>query len=234
MLLTAAAADELDIGSEMPLAEVKMADVGGKNVSLKDAMGENGLLVVFSCNTCPWVNAWEDRYISVSKLSQKKGVGMIAINPNEGSRENGDSMDDMQSRAKKAKYDFYYTLDKESKLASAFGASRTPQIYLFNNTDYRFSFNGKSLPNDISIKIYDEDKTNSKRILLKEVSGVKGNNLVVESSDLNDIYVSKKSGASRLKRVFVDYEIPGVPGAQNKQPTMKERGAVILVMGYKN
>jgi len=133
MLLTAAAADELDIGSEMPLAEVKMADVGGKNVSLKDAMGENGLLVVFSCNTCPWVNAWEDRYISVSKLSQKKGVGMIAINPNEGSRENGDSMDDMQSRAKKAKYDFYYTLDKESKLASAFGASRTPQIYLFNN-----------------------------------------------------------------------------------------------------
>ena len=133
MLLTAAAADELDIGSEMPLAEVKMADVGGKNVSLKDAIGENGLLVVFSCNTCPWVNAWEDRYISVSKLSQKKGVGMIAINPNEGSRGNGDSMDDMQSRAKKAKYDFYYTLDKESKLASAFGASRTPQIYLFNN-----------------------------------------------------------------------------------------------------
>ena len=133
MLLTAAAADELDIGSEMPLAAVKMADVGGKNVSLKDAMGENCLLVVFSCNTCPWVNAWEDRYISVSKLSQKKGVGMIAINPNEGSRENGDSMDDMQSRAKKAKYDFYYTLDKESKLASAFGASRTPQIYLFNN-----------------------------------------------------------------------------------------------------
>ena len=133
MLLTYAAAGELDIGSEMPLAEVKMADVGGKNVSLKDAMGENGLLVVFSCNTCPWVNAWEDRYISVSKLSQKKGVGMIAINPNEGSRENGDSMDDMQSRAKKAKYDFYYTLDKESKLASAFGASRTPQIYLFNN-----------------------------------------------------------------------------------------------------
>ena len=133
MLLTAAVADELKIGSEMPLAEVKMTDVGGKNVSLKDAMGENGLLVVFSCNTCPWVDAWEDRYISVSKLSQKKDVGMIAINPNKGSRNKGDGLDDMQSRAKKAKYDFYYTLDKESKLASAFGASRTPHIYLFNN-----------------------------------------------------------------------------------------------------
>ena len=69
MLLTAAAAGELEIGSEMPLPEVKMTDVGGKNVSLKDAMGKNGLLVVFSCNTCPWVDAWEDRYISVSKLS---------------------------------------------------------------------------------------------------------------------------------------------------------------------
>ena len=133
MLLTAVEAGELELGSEMPLAEVKMVDVSGKNVSLKDAMGENGLLVVFSCNTCPWVDAWEDRYISVSKLSQKKDVGMIAINPNQGSRNKGDGLDDMQSRAKKAKYDFYYTLDKESKLASAFGATRTPHIYLFNN-----------------------------------------------------------------------------------------------------
>ena len=58
---------------------------------------------------------------------------MIAINPNEGSRTNGDGMDDMQARAKKAKYDFYYTLDKGSKLASAFGASKTPHIYLLNN-----------------------------------------------------------------------------------------------------
>ena len=53
MLLTAAVAGELKIGSEMPLAEVKMTDVGGKNVSLKDAMGENGLLVVFSCKSLP-------------------------------------------------------------------------------------------------------------------------------------------------------------------------------------
>lgn len=108
------------------------------------------------------------------------------------------------------------------------------EIYLFNNTDYRFSFNGKSLPNDVTIKIFDQDKTNSSRILLKEQSSVQGENLIIESSDLNKIYLSKKSGASRLKRVFVDYEIPGVPGAQNKKPTMKERGAVILVMGYKN
>ncbi|MDP6297597.1 MAG: redoxin domain-containing protein, partial [Candidatus Marinimicrobia bacterium] len=92
MLMTAAVAGELEIGSDIPMADVKMVDVSGKKVSLNDAVGENGLLVVFSCNTCPWVDAWEDRYISVSKLSQKKGVGMIAINPNQGSRNKGDGM----------------------------------------------------------------------------------------------------------------------------------------------
>ncbi|MBH30933.1 MAG: thioredoxin family protein [Candidatus Marinimicrobia bacterium] len=132
LLVASAVAGELEIGADLPLADVKMADVSGKKVSLNDAMGENGLLVVFSCNTCPWVDAWEDRYVKVSKKYQKKGVGMIAVNPNEASRKKGDSMDDMKARAKKAKYDFYYTVDEESKLASAFGATRTPHIYLFN------------------------------------------------------------------------------------------------------
>ena len=108
------------------------------------------------------------------------------------------------------------------------------EIYLFNNTDYRFSFNGKSLPNDVTVEIYDKDKTQSNRILLKSFSGIQGENIVVESSELNDTYKNKKSGATRLKRVFVNYQIPGIPGAQNKTPTMKERAAVVLVMGYKN
>ena len=133
MLVTSAVAGELEIGSDLPLADVKMADVSGEKVSLNDAMGENGLLVVFSCNTCPWVDAWEDRYVKVSKKYQKNGVGIIAVNPNEASRSKGDSMDEMKARAKKAKYDFYYTVDEGSKLASAFGATRTPHIYLFNN-----------------------------------------------------------------------------------------------------
>ncbi len=132
LLVTSTVAGELEIGADLPLADTKMADVSGKKVSLNDAMGENGLLVLFSCNTCPWVDAWEDRYVKVSKKYQKKGVGMIAVNPNEASRNKGDSINDMKARAKKAKYDFYYTVDEGSKLASAFGATRTPHIYLFN------------------------------------------------------------------------------------------------------
>ena len=108
------------------------------------------------------------------------------------------------------------------------------EIYLFNNTDYRFSFNGKSLPNDIKIQIWDKGKTENDRILLKEFNEVMGENILIESTDLNKTYKSKKPSANRLKRVFVDYVIPATPGAQNKNPTMKERGAVILDMGYKN
>ena len=108
------------------------------------------------------------------------------------------------------------------------------EIYLFNNTDYRFSFNGKSLPNDITIQIFDKDKTQGDRVLLKEFNGVQGQNMVVESPELNKTYQSKKSDDQRLKRVFVDYVIPGIPGSSNKSPTMKDRAAVILVMGYKN
>lgn len=107
------------------------------------------------------------------------------------------------------------------------------EVYLFNNTDYRFSFNGKSLPNDITVQIYDEDQTITDRILLKEFTGVIGKNTLVETTDLQKAYETKKPNGGRLKRVFVSYAIPGVPGAENKTPTMKERAAMVLVMGYK-
>tara|TARA_B100001750_G_C15497960_1_gene595379 strand:+ start:554 stop:1150 length:597 start_codon:yes stop_codon:yes gene_type:complete len=132
LLLASTFAAELELGSKIPLADVKMGDVSGKNVSLNDAMGDNGLLVVFSCNTCPFVDAWEDRYIKVSNEYQEKGIGMIAVNSNEGTRNKGDNIKDMKKRAKEAKYDFFYTLDTGSKLASAFGATKTPHIFLFN------------------------------------------------------------------------------------------------------
>ncbi|WP_157454093.1 hypothetical protein [Crocinitomix catalasitica] len=108
------------------------------------------------------------------------------------------------------------------------------EIYLFNETDYRFSFNGKSLPNDITVAIYDKDKSAEDRVLLKEFTNIIGDNIVVESSELNDSYLVQKNEKVRLKRVYVDYIIPETAGAQNKEPTMKERGAVVLVMGYKN
>ncbi len=133
--LTILSAKELDLGSILPLGDIKMADISGKDVSLNDAKGKNGLLVIFSCNTCPWVIAWEDRYVELAETYKDKGVGIVAINSNETQFENVDSMEEMQAHAKEQGYNFYYTMDNGSKLASEFGATRTPHIYLFDNKD---------------------------------------------------------------------------------------------------
>ena len=133
--LTILSAKELDLGSILPLGDIKMADISGKDISLNDAKGKNGLLVIFSCNTCPWVIAWEDRYVELADSYKDKGVGIVAINSNEKQFETVDSMKEMQAHAKEQGYNFYYTMDNGSKLASEFGATRTPHIYLFDKKD---------------------------------------------------------------------------------------------------
>lgn len=124
--------DELEIGAKAPLTDVEVKDVSGEMLTLADVAGENGLLVIFSCNTCPWVAKWEDRYNPVANLASKHNIGTIALNPNSAYRDRGDGYKDMQKRAKESGYGFYYALDEDSKLAKAFGATRTPHIFLFN------------------------------------------------------------------------------------------------------
>ncbi len=122
----------LALGEKAPMADTKMADVSGKEYSLEDLKGENGLLVVFSCNTCPYVIAWEDTYPELGLLSKENKVGMALINSNEAKRKGDDSMKEMKEHYKKASYNSAYVLDSNSKLANAFGAKTTPHVYLFN------------------------------------------------------------------------------------------------------
>lgn len=135
ILISAGFGKELPLGSDLPKGEIKMLDIGGEMLSLNDIKKENGLVVIFSCNTCPWVLAWQDRYVELAAQYQEKGFGFVAINPNAAARENGDGYLDMQKHAKKNGYNFYYTLDKNSELARVFGATRTPHIYVFDKTD---------------------------------------------------------------------------------------------------
>ena len=132
LLLTLSLAGDLPLGSSIPMAFVKMEDINGNKVSLSDVMMENGLLVNFTCNTCPWVIKWQDRYNELAKASQKNKIGFIALNPNAGKRDGGEDMKDMKKFAKKYGHDFLYALDEGAKLASAFGAKYTPHIYLFD------------------------------------------------------------------------------------------------------
>jgi peroxiredoxin len=128
-------AGELELGSTMPLKDLELADISGKNITLATAKGDAGTLVVFSCNTCPWVIRWEDRYVSLANTYVQKGIGMIAVNSNAARFGAEDSLEEMLEHAKNNGYNFPYAQDPESELASAFGATKTPHIYLFDDED---------------------------------------------------------------------------------------------------
>ena len=123
---------ELELGSTLPMGDHRLIDISGNYLSLNEARDKNGLLVIFSCNTCPWVLRWEDRYVTLAKQYTPKGVGVIAVNSNENNFDSVDNLDEMRKHAKKNNYNFPYVQDFGSRLAREFGATRTPHIFLFN------------------------------------------------------------------------------------------------------
>jgi hypothetical protein len=124
--------EPLPIGSPMPNPNLKMKDIMGKEVSFNDVMNKNGLLVMFSCNTCPVVKKYQSRTNEVCKYAQSKNIGVILLNSNEAYRNDGDSYDDMKDYAHRQSYQWFYVLDNNSAMANAFGATRTPECFLFN------------------------------------------------------------------------------------------------------
>jgi len=172
-------ADPLPIGSPIPKVEEKMKDISGKEVSFKDAMKKNGLLVVFSCNTCPVVKRYQSRINELSKYALNKEIGVILLNPNEAYRDNGDSYDDMKAYAKSNGFSWYYVLDENSKMADLFGANRTPEIFLFNN-DGKLAYHGaiddnSSSADEVSRKhavIAIDEMTEGKEVSMKETRSV--------------------------------------------------------------
>lgn len=122
----------LPIGASMPKADIKMKDVSGVLVSLREAATSNGLLVVFGSNTCPYVVKNQSRIKAICTYAKQQSLGVIVLNANEGGRNNGESLADMQAYAKQQSYNWYYALDSDNELADAFGATRTPECYLFD------------------------------------------------------------------------------------------------------
>jgi hypothetical protein len=122
----------LPIGASLPSADVKMKDVSGILISLREATTPGGLLVMFSCNTCPYVIKNQGRAKAICAYAKEKGLGVIVLNANEGDRSNGESLADMQAYAKQQSYNWYYALDSDNELADAFGATRTPECFLFD------------------------------------------------------------------------------------------------------
>jgi Redoxin len=124
--------DSLPIGSGLPKPGIQVKDVSGKAISLGQAKGPNGLLVMFTCNTCPYVVRNQQRTKEICGYAGDRKIGVILLNANEGDRSGGNSFDEMRAYAKAQGYTWYYALDEKSILADAFGASRTPECYLFD------------------------------------------------------------------------------------------------------
>lgn len=122
----------LKIGDLAPMTDAKMMDVVDKPHTLNEIKKENGLLVVFSCNTCPFVLAWEDRYNDLHATAQANKIGMVLINSNEAKRGGDDSRIEMLTHSRLKGYKMPYVIDAGHKVADAFGARTTPHVYLFN------------------------------------------------------------------------------------------------------
>ena len=140
-LLAFTIVEPLPIGSVLPKADHKLKDISGKEVILKDVKQKNGLLVMFSCNTCPYVIKNQDRTKEICLLAQKLGVGAILVNSNEANRGNADSFEAMKEYAKEQQYQWIYAVDQNHVLADALGANRTPECYLFNK-DLKLVYHG--------------------------------------------------------------------------------------------
>ena len=122
----------LAIGSAIPMAGEKMKNVDGKEIAVVDVKGAKGTLVVFTCNACPYAKAWEERIVALGNEYSGKGIGVIAINANDPGRNAEDGYDTMKTRAHDKSYGFPYVVDATSNVARAYGATRTPEAYLFD------------------------------------------------------------------------------------------------------
>lgn len=112
--------------------DFKLKNVDGKMVSLADYKSAKGFIVVFTCNHCPFAKAYESRVIDLDKKYASQGYPVVAINPNDPKIEAEDSFDNMVQRAKEKHYTFPYLFDQTQENAMAYGATRTPHVYVLS------------------------------------------------------------------------------------------------------
>ena len=114
--------------------DFKLPNVDGKMVSLSDYKDAKGYIVIFTCNTCPYAQAYEDRIIDLDKKYAAKGYPVIAIMPNNPKSKPGDSMEAMQSKSKEKGFTFPYLMDEGQKIYPQYGATKTPHVYVLEKT----------------------------------------------------------------------------------------------------
>jgi peroxiredoxin len=131
MMVLTQVSSALNIGDPIVDADVKMKNVDGKEISIKDVQGEKGTLIIFSSTHCPFVIGWQDTMVELANTYQDKGFGVLFINSNNPATA-GDTYESMQEMAKTKGYRFPFVVDATSDVAKKFGASKTPDVFLFD------------------------------------------------------------------------------------------------------
>lgn len=115
-----------------------LKNVDGKSVSLSDYKNQKGVILVFTCNPCPFAKAYEERIIKLHKTYADKGFPVVAINPNDVDISPDDTMEKMKARADEKKFPFVYLKDETQEVYKSYGATKTPHIYLLKNEGAKF------------------------------------------------------------------------------------------------
>lgn len=123
---------------EDKVSNFKLTNVDGKQVSLSDYSKSKGVIVVFTCNHCPYSKKYESRIMDLDKRYKTQGWPVLAISSNDPKVEPEDSFENMQQLAKEKGYSFPYLFDETQEVAKAFGALKTPHVFLLENKNNAF------------------------------------------------------------------------------------------------
>jgi peroxiredoxin len=144
----------LQIGAKIPMFNLPATD--GNTYGVDSFTRAKVLIVLFSCNHCPYVRAYEDRFITIQNDYAESGVQVMAINANDAGDYPDDSFENMKVRAREKKFNFPYLRDESQEIAKAFGATHTPELFVFDS-ERKLVYYGK-----IDDNWKEEDKVKSK------------------------------------------------------------------------
>jgi peroxiredoxin len=120
----------LTLGATAPTFDLPGVD--GNDHSLDDYADADVLVLIQSCNHCPYVQAWEDRMIAIARDYADRGVRVVAISSNDAETYPEDSFEEMRRRAESRGFTFDYLYDEPQEVARALGSERTPEVFVFD------------------------------------------------------------------------------------------------------
>jgi peroxiredoxin len=124
-----------------PAPGFRLPTTGGGEASLDGLAGAPAVVVAFWCNHCPYVRAWEERFDAIAREYAARGVATVAICANDAESHPGDSFEAMAERAAERGYGFPYARDDSQEVPRAYGAERTPEVFVLD-ADRRLAYHG--------------------------------------------------------------------------------------------